>query len=558
VRFSRIWRRAANARHFDEEGFTLIELTISIVILVIVIGAITLALMTVLMLSGGASKSISDSADAQVVSASLTNDVQSAVGITTAPTVSKCGPATAIQLLGLEWNRVPGSSPTTFNPQASSGKVNFDTVVSYLAVRRGSTWVLVRDQCTSGAAGYSSTPSSSENVSSDICGPSEAGCTAQQPPTITPTTKAGPASAGWTSASGVIAASFTIAEPKSHYSYTLAADPAAAGSSSTVTTVVPTSTGCQYATPDTGTYANSLCFVTFQSYKYATAKYTAGNPASCQTITESITGTPFKLSFCLTVQAGTESNDEAPPTGWSSACRNTPGYVQTPVGVSKPANPPANPCADPSSADVVASSLPTYANPPTSEAFLGNNGFYTGVPGDPALYEYLEGTAATLYFTHIKVSGPSGAATNWSLVTGDAESTDPGESLTWSTCTSKNGAVQTSCTGSPTPPRFNLVPNKPPGDAYGDACMNTKYTNTTTSWLRYGALAPNDKFPATTHASKVFEPTVSTQAQEVECVAGVTSDKTGTVMLEASDPSNLTVNMVGTGLQAVFFGFLLG
>ena len=46
-------------------------------------------------------------------------------------------------------------------------------------------------------------------------------------------------------------------------------------------------------------------------------------------------------------------------------------------------------------------------------------------------------------------------------------------------------------------------------------------------------------------------------AQEVECAAGVDEDKTGTVMLQAPEPTTLTVNMVGTGLQAIFLGFLL-
>ena len=37
----------------------------------------------------------------------------------------------------------------------------------------------------------------------------------------------------------------------------------------------------------------------------------------------------------------------------------------------------------------------------------------------------------------------------------------------------------------------------------------------------------------------------------------MSSDKTGTVMLEAAAPTKLTVQMVGTGLEAMFMGVLL-
>ena len=94
---------------------------------------------------------------------------------------------------------------------------------------------------------------------------------------------------------------------------------------------------------------------------------------------------------------------------------------------------------------MVAVPLPTYTSPPASEAFLGNNGFYTGVPGDPALYTYLEGTDITFYFTNIKVLDQNGnPASHWQLVTGDAESTDAGESITWSTCPAAAGGGQRS------------------------------------------------------------------------------------------------------------------
>lgn len=580
MRFSRTWRRAANARHFDDEGFTLIEMTISIVILAIVIGAIALALMTVLMLSGNATKSILSSADAQVVSANLTNDVQSAAEITTRATTPTatitsttgigrhwCGSGT--RLLGLEWDQVPGKATT------------YDTVVSYLAVHRGSTWVLVRAQCTAGSSGYSSTPSNSATVASHICAPSatpaQKGCTnvTQVPPTITSRTpnatgiETSSAAAGWTSAATVAGVKLKITEPKGYYSHTLVADPAASGTSNgTTKSPAPQATGCGYATPTTGTAevpSQTLCFVNFNKYTFAKAAYTKTHPTKCQTITEPITDTPFSLSLCLSVEAGTESNDEAPPSGWGTkthpgSCGDGPAPPEATSGVPPPPHPPARPCTDPSSADIVAVPFPTYTHPPGSEAFLGNNGFFTGVPGDPALYTYLEGTAVTLYFSTIEVVAPdSTLATNWYLVTGDAESTDgtrtgtgptAHESITWSTCPAKTtgvhtGAQQTSCSG--TPPLLSLIPNSPTS-LYGNACMDKTYTNAPTNgWLRYGNLA--------TGQGTYFK--ASTAQPEVECAAGVSADKTGTVMLKAPKPGTLTVNIVGQGLQAVFLGILL-
>ncbi len=516
---------------------------ISVVILTLVIGAIAAALISVLSLSGSTTKSISDSADSQAVSANLTNDVQSAAEITTSPSTkfgtphnASCG--TGIRLLGLQWNQVKGST-------------TFASDVSYLAVKRGNTWTLVRVECS----GRSPIPASSETVSSDICqpagSPTENGCTRfQAPPSITPGTDTTAAKAAWISTEGVTGVKFSFTEPGSKYSYTLVANPIAANPANPAGSVVPPNTSCGYGAAGTGTYAQQLCFVSFAAYNYAAAAYSTGK---CQTMTAGITGTPFSLSFCLSVQAGTETTShggEAPPTSgsWkSSACRKSPAGSGS--GVPPPPNPPAHPCTDPSSADVVAVPLPTYTSPPASEAFLGNNGFYTGVPGDPALYTYLEGTDITFYFTNIKVLDQNGnPASHWQLVTGDAESTDAGESITWSTCpATAGGGQQVTCTGTPTPPFLSLIPNNPsstPPDEYGNACMNPDYTQ---DWLRSGSLSVG--------GGSVFGPTDG--AQEVECAAGVDEDKTGTVMLQAPEPTTLTVNMVGTGLQAIFLGFLL-
>ena len=96
----------------------------------------------------------------------------------------------------------------------------------------------------------------------------------------------------------------------------------------------------------------------------------------------------------------------------------------------------------------------------SSEAYLGNNGFYTGIPGNPALYQ-TGGGITTAYFTNIQVLDAAGQpATGWTLVTGDAESTDSGEwmvfqsSLNWS-----------------------ILPNSGSiSNLWGNACYDTNYS----------------------------------------------------------------------------------
>ncbi len=143
-----------------------------------------------------------------------------------------------------------------------------------------------------------------------------------------------------------------------------------------------------------------------------------------------ITNTSFTLTFCLNVQSVATSSGSA---------------VTGPLGTNAGYN------------GVSAVSFPTYP-----EAFLGNNGFYTVASSQhPALYQagfrYRKTTTVTI--TNIEVSDTNDGtpATGWELVTGDAETTDAGESMTWST-------------DNPNTP-LNLLPNTPTSPI-GDACSN--------------------------------------------------------------------------------------
>jgi hypothetical protein len=239
-----------------------------------------------------------------------------------------------------------------------------------------------------------------------------------------------------------------------------------------LTTVsVPTATSCGFASAGTGTYAASLCFVDFSAYvtneSQAYSQTQATSPG-CLEMAATIEQT-YKLSFCLSV--------------WGAA--------------------------------VTAASFPTYA-----EAFLGNNGFYTRVPNNPALYQTASGTT-TVSITGVQLTNANGsAATGWELVTGDAETTDAGESITWT---------------SDQP--FSLLPNSSTS-LIGDACSNP--------------VSPSGLTPQTLLTSGT--------SNSVTC-ASSTSDtssaRTGTVMIGAPAPTQLTDTLYGTGLEGIFIGLLL-
>lgn len=355
----------------------------------------------------------------------------------------------------------------------SSG--GYQSVVSYVLTPAVAGYSLVRQYCSNGP---STIPASIEVLSTDI--PSN-----QVSPTIKPAS-ATPANGQWASTDGMTAVKLAITEPGSNYPYTLVANPASnIGYSAGPTQVATPSTGCGFA--NSGTGSSSLCFVDFGNFT------SSGTGSTCANMSAGITGTPFTASFHLCVSGG----------------------------------------------PVAASAIPTYFAAPTSEAFLGNNGFYTGIPGNPALYQTQEGSANSLVqITNIQVLDATGkAASGWSLVTGDAESTDSSEAIAWSTCTGLSlgsgtppfPATGSGCSGAPA---LALVPNSPTSP-YGNAC----HAPISGNWFNVDLSGLN--------------------TNTVECAATVDSDKTGTVMLQATQPSALTVVMHGTGLQGAFIGFLL-
>jgi prepilin-type N-terminal cleavage/methylation domain-containing protein len=95
-----------SGRAQDESGFTLIELLIVMVILPIIFGGITIAIITSLHDDVGVSARLADSHDNQISSAYFARDVESAQAVSTSTGAGSllCGNATGFsQLLGLSW-----------------------------------------------------------------------------------------------------------------------------------------------------------------------------------------------------------------------------------------------------------------------------------------------------------------------------------------------------------------------------------------------------------------------------------------------------------------------
>ncbi len=471
-------------RGSGDEGFTLIELIVVVAILPLVVGAISVGILSVLSNQTSVSNRLSDSGDAEVVSIHFQDDVQSAQMITTASS-PQSAPAACIP-------------PPPANPgfQILGLQLGNGTEISYSTVADGNSaatlWRYVcKDGNLTGSLALAHDLPSSTLMSSPVtttCGAAATACELVAP-TNTPAYEL-----DWVPVLGVTGVTFQTTAPLSNYTYQVVGVPAASANSANPPPVTNQSTGCGFATPGTG--LSTLCFVNFAPWdSLKSAPPTNPNCASGQLyMSAGITNTAYTLSFCMSVTSSY--------SGYVSQANNGCGVANR-AGWN----------------DIDAVPLPTYACPPASEAFLGNNGFYTGVPGDPALYTVEEGSTAVISFTNIKVlTASGGVATNWKLATGDAESTDTSESITW-----QSNEV------------LSLIPNST-NSPIGNACMS------------FGQYAPPGYNTTTAGLSGAGTSTT------VKCSSTVSADHTGTTMLYATTPSTLTVTLVGGGLQAMFLG----
>lgn len=191
----------------SESGFTLVELLLITVLLPMIVGSMTLAIILALQIQSTVSTSVGSSGDAQQVSSVFYGDVQGALAITTSASAAQCG--TGTQILGLEWGLSTTAPPV------------YQDVASYVVLQNGTTHSLVRNFCSSGS---SVTPNSSTTLANNIS-------VSQSAPVVSPSSSGVSAQAGWAPAQGVTSVAWTLSEPTSGYSYILVATPAVSESS---------------------------------------------------------------------------------------------------------------------------------------------------------------------------------------------------------------------------------------------------------------------------------------------------------------------------------------
>jgi prepilin-type N-terminal cleavage/methylation domain-containing protein len=369
----------------DENGFTLVELLIVVTILPLIIGALSLGLISVFSLQSSVSNRLTDTADSEVVAANYAKDIQAAVYLTTDATSSpQCGAGTGTQLLGLE---------SVLNQRTGS----FQNVVSYVSVPVTSgtttTYSLKRLNCANGATTPSVStlaydlPASTFNLATSnqvvkvVC---EAGATAS---TCSNTTQQW--IQGYVPAAEVATVTLNVTAPTTSYNYDLAASPAVSNSFNSGGAALPPAATCDSTAASTGPYAGQLCFIDFSGLTAADLSVAddSGGGSQCYNMSVSIEDA-YLLHFCLSY-----------------------------------------------SSDNLGEGLVPTAFPTDTDAGLGQT-VYPGIGGDPSLYMYpylggattIQVNLAGIYVVNASTGLP---ATGWSFFGADAETTNTGETLTW-------------------------------------------------------------------------------------------------------------------------------
>ncbi len=354
------WRSCAGgAQTREESGFTLIELIIVALIIPIIIGAITLALISIFSLQTSTTSRISDSSDAQVVSSNFETDVQNATLITSAsPSSPQCVPgstvAGATQVMGLQsaanggtvisYEEVPngnngyslmryvcqgGANTSPVSASAVSNNVPAGQTVSIAcdatlaaAQTSGTAYtslnvtplpanVAAGDTIQVGSSGttqtYTAATAGAGAISLSVSSPSPAlspgfAIGAQVVDTAWAASNCG-ANTSWISTASVTSVTFaTTGAGKLPYAYTLVAVPRPSSTPSQPTTVTSPNSSCVFAT-GSGTYTSSLCFVDFSSWNSYNGVSSASCPGEGLAMSAGITNTSYTLTFCLNVQS---------------------------------------------------------------------------------------------------------------------------------------------------------------------------------------------------------------------------------------------------------------
>jgi type II secretory pathway pseudopilin PulG len=508
-------RRAFRSRS-KEEGFTLVELLIVTSIMPMIIGALSVGMISIFQLNSGVSSRLANTADSQVVSSTFQTDVQGAAFITTAPSSNQeCkSSVTGTQLLNL----------------LSNVNKSNQLSITYLYAEIGttSTYTLDRLYCSGSATPVTTVLANNlpAPTSTTTTPPAVAiSCVSNVASNLCSSTLAG---AGYVPSEYISEVNLTVTEPPvgnaqtGSYMYNLTSSPASSSANNVIGSPTNTqaTTTCDKAQTGTGPLANNLCFVDFTPLNNPAYMAVAETPGSCLEMSATL-GPNYgydKLFFCLNIS---EPNGSNPTTG------------------ATPTDPQPWP-------------VPTY-----NGAFFGNlvsgQAFYTGIPGNPAIYERVKSGSyadlTTLTFSDITVvTGSNALATNWAIISADAESTDGNnnttpvddESLSWTTDTP-----------------LSVVPNDiaafDGGSSFpypaGNACMSDQAVSGLVGGV--GTTTPD-----TITCNSVIRLSNGTYQTETS------AQKNGAAMVEATTPSVMTIQMASgannnPGLQGIVFGMYL-
>jgi hypothetical protein len=321
----------------------------------------------------------------------------------------------------------------------------------------------------------------------------------------------------WILTHAITSVKFNVYANQSKYSYAVAAEPLGVDSSlaSTLGTIGK-GYSCQFALPGTGTYASQLCFFDFATL------FAGGTRPSDAPFTELVPG-GYRLTGNVTVTGNPTVVAHVFPT-WQNAFLGNANAAGQPFysGVGCPLGTPT-----------------TYVQ----------NGVTYGTPSciSPAIYQQgsAGGQSNTISFTNIKLVTATGQpVTGYEIVTADAETTDNGESIAWSSNLD-----------------FTQIPDSPsaspafPALYEGNACSTNK-----DGVLTYGG-------DITNAAGQGLSMPVSTTST-VTCHSdwSASSPRTGTLLLGVSPPAtgtgsngstNIQAVITGSGLEGVSFGLLL-
>ena len=215
----------------SENGFTLVEMLVVLIILPLIIGAISLAIVAIFTQQSNVTGRLSGSTDLQMIDATYVRDVESASTFTNQSAPRECGSA-GTQILGMKWSSDQTAVSYVIVPGNGSGSAGYDAQLQRL-------------YCTNNSPTATSVMVVSTGVSSGI----------QQPPTICTGNipKSGTCTPSPTypvSAANVTEVLFKVYVPKSTTPFVLVAAPRHGapgnliGGPITSTPIVLTSTDC--------------------------------------------------------------------------------------------------------------------------------------------------------------------------------------------------------------------------------------------------------------------------------------------------------------------------